>query len=94
MNDVVKEILDDRQAIEEPTGEIVCGHTYPNGANSPEIRTLLPSPGIHYASTATDTGMYTHPQDFYEWNPTCHHNNRLIDHANEFLSFDLPQFRY
>ncbi len=94
MTDVVKEILEDRQALEELTGEIVCGHAYPNGSYSPEIKTLLPSLGIHYARTATDTGLYTHPQDFYEWNPTCHHNNRLMDHAKEFLSFDLPQFQY
>ena len=94
MTDVVKEILEDRQALEELTGEIVCGHAYPNGSYSPEIKTLLPSLGIHYARTATDTGLYTHPQDFYEWNPTCHHNNRLMYHAKEFLSFDLPQFQY
>lgn len=94
MTDVVKEILEDRQALEGLTGEIVCGHAYPNGSYSPEIKTLLPSLGIHYARTATDTGLYTHPQDFYEWNPTCHHNNRLMYHAKEFLSFDLPQFQY
>lgn len=81
MTDVVKEILEDRQALEGLTGEIVCGHAYPNGSYSPEIKTLLPSLGIHYARTATDTGLYTHPQDFYEWNPTCHHNNRLMYHA-------------
>lgn len=94
MTDVVKEILEDRQALEELTGEIVCGHAYPNGSYSPEIKTLLPSLGIHYARIATDTGLYTHPQDFYEWNPTCHHNNRLMYHAKEFLSFDLPRFQY
>lgn len=52
MTDVVKEILEDRQALEELTGEIVCGHAYPNGSYSPEIKTLLPSLGIHYARTA------------------------------------------
>lgn len=94
MTDVVKEILNDREALEELTGKIVCGHAYPNGSYSHEIKTLLSSLGIHYARTATDSGKYTHPQDFYEWNPTCHHNNRLIEHAKEFLAFDLPQFQY
>lgn len=94
MTDVVKEILNDREALEELTGKIVCGHAYPNGSYSHEIKTLLPSLGIHYARTATDSGKYTHPQDFYEWNPTCHHNNRLLEHAKEFLAFDLPQFQY
>ena len=46
MTDVVKEILNDREALEELTGKIVCGHAYPNGSYSHEIKTLLPLASI------------------------------------------------
>lgn len=94
ITDVVKEILEDRKALEELTGEIVDGHAYPNGSYNEQIRLLLPGLGIRYARTAEDTGKYDLPKDFYEWKPTCHHNHQLLEKGKEFLNIDLPQFQF
>lgn len=45
----VKEILEDKQALEDITGELVRGLSYPYGTYTNEVLTLLPMLGIEYS---------------------------------------------
>lgn len=72
----------------------VTGLAYPNGSYSPAIKEALPSLGIKYARVVANTENYTMPQDPYEWRPTCHHNHRLGELAEGFLSLKKAQYLY
>ena len=68
------------------------GHAYPNGSYDDRIKKLLPGLGIHYARVAESTGNFVIPWDLYEWKPTCHHNERLLEKTEEFLALEGSQF--
>lgn len=92
VSQLMLELVEDRKALEQLVGAIVCGHAYPNGSYDECVRQVLPGLGIHYARVAESTGTFGLPHDFYEWKPTCHHNENLLEKADEFIRLDLPQF--
>lgn len=93
MAEAAREILKDREGLEEMTGEIIRGHAYPNGSYSGEIKALFKSLGIAYARTTKATETYELPADPMEWNPTCHHNDpRLFEHADFIVDFPKKQY--
>ena len=89
---IVKEIFDDRINLEKLTGSLVQGLSYPNGSYSKEIENLLPSLGIKYSRTINSTGTFELPENLFEWNPTCHHNEKLLELGKEFIEFNKKQF--
>lgn len=87
---ILKEIVDDRLCLENLSGKLVRGMSYPYGDFTDRLIDIASSAGIEYSRTVEDTGYFDIPKDFMRWHPTCHHNNAmpLVD---EFLNG--PDFR-
>ena len=85
-NQVVNEVLEDRRALEKLTGGMVQGMSYAFGNYSEEIIVILRSLGVKYSRTVNSTNGFFPPTDFMAWHPTCHHNGRLMELGQNFLS--------
>jgi hypothetical protein len=86
---VIQEIVEDRRRLEQVCGYPVRGMSYPYGTWSREVAALLPSLGIRYSRTVSQTGNFDLPQDFLAWNPTTRHKDNLLETGQRFL--DLPR---
>ncbi|MFT8352579.1 polysaccharide deacetylase family protein [Clostridium saccharoperbutylacetonicum] len=92
---VAKEIIDDREKLEELVGYTVRGLSYPNGSYSNEIKTMLPSLGIEYGRVVETTGTFNLPIDFLEWKGTCKHADpNLLKYAEDFVALTKKQYMY
>ncbi|MGN8647254.1 polysaccharide deacetylase family protein [Gracilibacillus sp. HCP3S3_G5_1] len=91
---LIEEVMEDRKNLEELTGYPVRGLSYPNGSYNSLIKELLPYLGVEYARTVNSTGNFGMPDDFIEWNPTCHHNRNLLQLAEEFVALYKKQYLY
>jgi len=91
---LVHEIMEDRKRLEQLAGYTVRGMSYPNGSYTTQIKKLLPGLGIEYARVVQTTGGFDMPDDWHEWRPTCHHNDRLLDRLQTFLELDRPQYLF
>ena len=84
----VKEILEDKQALEDITGELVRGLSYPYGTYTNEVLTLLPMLGIEHSRTINNTNSCYLPDNFLEWNPTCHQSHDIDKMWNKLMKFN------
>lgn len=88
------EVGEDRRNLERLCGAPVQGMSYPFGHYKREYAQLLHALGIKYARTVKASGNFFPPADFYEWNPTCHHDDRLEELGERFLNvgsfYELP----
>ncbi len=91
---IVNEILRDREILEELAKMPVRGLSYPNGSYNQLIKEMLPMLGIAYSRTINSTQSFDLPSNFMEWNPTCHHNMNLIKLGEEFASLYKKQYLY
>jgi peptidoglycan/xylan/chitin deacetylase (PgdA/CDA1 family) len=91
---IVHEIIEDRKGLERLAGCTVRGMSYPNGSYSGEIKQMLPALGIEYARVVQSTGGFAMPDDWLEWKPTCHHNDRLLERTEAFLALHKTQYLY
>lgn len=94
MTEIAQEALEDRRQLEMITGHPIRGLSYPNGSFSDKIAELLKQLGFVYARTILETGLFSIPENFLTWNPTCHHNHHLMDLATEFASLSKQQYFY
>lgn len=94
LEQIVDEIMEDRKGLERLLKVPVRGMSYPNGSFNTAIKQLLPSLGIEYARTVQTTGGFAMPQDYLEWRGTCHHNDRLLEHADTFKGLHKRQYLY
>jgi hypothetical protein len=69
-----REILDDRHALEDLTGHGVRGLAYPFGKYDERVIALLPELGIEYARTVAIRDDFGIAPDFLTWGTSCHHN--------------------
>lgn len=92
--EVVQQILCDRQALERIVGYPVRGMSYPNGSYNQQILSMLPHLGIEYARVVGDHHTYQMPDDYLLWQSTCHHNDGAIKHAKEFVELHKTQYLY
>lgn len=83
---LVEDILEDRRMLEELTGRIVNGMAYPYGTYDSNVLQTLRSLGIVYSRTVKSTGKFGFPDDFLEWNPTCHHRENIAELADRLLA--------
>jgi len=88
---VIDEMMKNRQELEQLCGYPVRGMSYPFATWNQEVLNLLPSLGFRYSRTGTNTKNFEIPQDFITWNPTMHHNDGIVEKAQEFL--DLHRWR-
>ncbi len=86
---LLNEVLEDRRKLEELSGSIVRGMSYPYGEFSDDIVNVIRAAGIEYSRTVNSTGSFSLPGDFLRWNPTCHHNN-----AKQYIDRFLNPFGY
>lgn len=92
---LINEVIEDRRKLEELSGTIIRGMSYPYGEFSDDIVSSLEAAGIEYSRTVNSTGTFSLPGDFLRWNPTCHHNDadRYVNHfLNPFGYEDLMLF--
>ncbi|MCT2536037.1 polysaccharide deacetylase family protein [Aquibacillus koreensis] len=89
---IVEEFVEDRKSLEQLVGYPVRGTSYPNGSFNSYVKEILPHLGIEYARTVHSTGNFWLPDDFLAWNPTCHHNQDLMEKAEQFVSLNKKQY--
>ena len=84
------EIIKDRCTLEQLTDTIIQGFAYPYGTTSDATIALLHAAGICYARDVRSTGKFVFPDNWFRWQPTCHHDDpRLFDLAQDFLSRNM-----
>ncbi len=81
---LVKEMWEDKKALEGLTGRIAAGTSYAYGEYGEEAVEALRAIGIQYARTVEGTNAFRLPSDFLRWHPTCHHNGDVLKKAEEF----------
>ena len=83
----MNEIIRDRMALEDLTGEILGGFAYPYGTYNDTVVSLLREAGIVYARTVAQTEGFAMPADWLRLASTCYHGNpRLMELGEKFLS--------
>ena len=88
-NEIIYEIMTDRNNISEQYGCVANGMAYPFGAYDDRVTDLLKKCGIVYSRTTRSTEDFAFPTDWITLHPTCHHKNpRLMELAEEFVKGD------
>lgn len=94
MEQVVRQVMDDRAELERIMGYPVRGLSYPNGSYSKDIIDVLPKLGIKYSRTVHTTNGFGMPENFLEWKATCHHNRNLLELGQQFIDLHKTQYLY
>ncbi len=92
--EIVYQMMEDRKVLEGIVGYPVRGMSYPNGSYTKEMVEMLPHLGIEYARTVGGHGTYSFPENFLEWQATCHHNRDGLKHAKAFTELWKTQYIY
>ena len=82
---IAGEIWEDKKTLEQWSGGLLRGFSYPFGETPERVRAALGSAGIEYARTVVSTRAFTWPEDFLLWDPTCHHNEVTEELIGHFL---------
>jgi peptidoglycan/xylan/chitin deacetylase (PgdA/CDA1 family) len=91
---IVQQILKDRENLEEIMEYTVRGLSYPNGSYNSEIVNMLNCLGIEYSRVVGSKDSFNLPDDFYTWQATCHHNHNVMKHAETFVGLFKKQYLY
>ena len=86
---IISEIIKDRESLEPIIGKPLRGMSYPMGDTNERVKHVLRGLDVAYSRVAETSGSFEVPEDFLEWKGTCHHNDRLIDRGEEFISMPL-----
>lgn len=83
---IIKDIIDDREALEELFGCVITGMAYANGHYNDRVVDVIGHCGITYSRTVVSTEKFDIPKDWLRLSATCHHNNpRLMELARKFV---------
>ena len=74
---LVTEIMRDWDILEKITGYPVTGMSYPSGSYSRNVISVMDSCGIEYSRTVKATNDFDLPENFLEWNPSCHFKSAM-----------------
>lgn len=85
---MVREIVEDRRALEACVSRPVRGLAYPGGDVDERVAHLLPSLGIAYARTCKRAPGFGPPSNMLQWPISCHSAD-AAEHVDAFLS--IPQ---
>ncbi len=94
MEQVVTQVLEDRRALEAITGYPVKGMSYPFAAYNESVKSALKVLGIKYSRIVSYNSYFNMPEDYYEWKPTCHHEQNLLELAKQFAGIDNKYHLY
>ncbi len=90
---VIKDVMDDRIALEKLFGTVINGMAYANGSFNDEVVEILKQCGVAYARTVVSTGEFQIPGDWLRWPATCHHTNpKLMELAHRFIEEEGRNF--
>lgn len=85
--EAVREVVDNREYLEEKFGCIVRGMAYAYNGFNEDIKRTLKDIGVVYARTTKATHNFSIPEDFLEWNPTCAHSDKaLMELLEKFIN--------
>ncbi len=85
--EMAEDMLSCRKKLEALFDKNIRGMAYPYGWYSKECKEVLSMCGIVYSRTVSGTHNFEFPEDWLEWNPTCHHDDEcLMALAEEFVS--------
>lgn len=87
---LVREVMEDRQILEELAGHPVLGMSYPSGSYSDRVADVMRACGILYSRTAHSSLRFRLPRDFMKWDPTCHHREALALCDDFMQNVDSP----
>ena len=81
-----KDVIADRENLENQFGRIIKGMAYANGSYSDTAVEILKNCGVHYARTTVATNKFDIPTDWLRMPSTCHHTVSNLDAlTDEFL---------
>ena len=82
-----RDVMKDREVLEETFGRVIKGMAYANGSwGGEKVLETVKSCGICYARTTANTERFNVPEDWLRMPATCHHNNpRLMELAKTFV---------
>lgn len=83
--EAMREIWNDRIALEDVAGYPVTGMSYPFGTYNSQVIDIARSAGIVYSRTTQATHRYGLPDNYLAWHPTCHHRD-MLNHVEPFLN--------
>ena len=91
-DEIEREVLLDRETLEEQFGRIIRGMAYPKGSYDDRVVDVLKKCGIAYSRTINDTESFELPADWLRLGATCHHNNqRLMELAQKFVDMKASE---
>ena len=86
--EMLRELLDDRRALEDVAGAPIRGLSYPYGAFNDQVIEVIRVCGFAYARTGLATGNFNLPDDPLRWTGTGHHKHDILAKGRQFL--ELP----
>lgn len=90
--EIAREIMEDRRALEEMFGVVVRGMAYPFGTYDDRVVNIAAACGIAYSRTVVSTGCFDIPTDWFHMNTTCHHNDsNLMKYATDFVDANIER---
>ena len=82
----LRDILKDRENLEEQFDAIIRGMAYPYGTYNDQVIDCLRYAGILYSRTVHETHTFDMPENWLLWDPTCHHADlELMELAEKFV---------
>ncbi len=89
LNEIVRELREDRLNLEALFGTLVRGAAYPYGTYSDEVVEALKACGLVYCRTVWSSRDFSIPQDWLRLRPTCHHGDPELEAlCDRFLKDD------
>lgn len=82
--EAMREVWNDRIALEAIAKYPVTGMSYPYGTYNSQVVDILKNAGIVYCRTTQATKRFSLPNNYLEWHPTCHHRD-MLELAPTFL---------
>lgn len=87
--EIISEIMTDREHIERDYGCIARGMAYPFGTYDDRVLTVLKMCNIAYSRTVKSTHSFDFPDNWLTLDPTCHHKDpELMRLAQDFVAGD------
>lgn len=92
---IIYEVIEDKKNLEELVGYPVRGMAYPFGTYNENVIKILKDLNIEYSRTVNVHHSFELPNNFLEWQATCHHGDQeLFDLTERFLSSDSLSLFY
>lgn len=86
---IINEIFEDRKNLENLFGYPIRGMAYPYGAYNAKVIEVMKICGIEYSRTVNQHEEFILPENYLEWDPTCHHDNpKLMNLTKSFIDLN------